>query len=123
MLKKQHFKVLSEEDETVAIMSFSSGTVLGEISLMLPMNSTSAIRCASVCEIHTLSLPALYRVLEVFPEKIAAYRSIINRRIELAEMLLEEKKTAHRESGDTIIWLKTKWKKLSAYNTKKTVLR
>lgn len=103
-------------------MSFSSGTVIGEISLMLPMNSTSAIRCASVCELHTLSLPALYKVLEVFPEKIAVYRSVINRRLQTAEDLFEDMKIAQRETNDTIIWLKKKWTELSTIHMQKKVL-
>lgn len=121
MGKRLHFQVLSEEDEEVAIMSFSSGTILGEISLIRPMNSTATVRCASVCELHTLSLPAFYRVLLMFPEKLPKFRSVINNRIKDAETLLEDVQTAHKEKGDTIIWLKKKWKELNYIQTKKLV--
>lgn len=106
----------------MAIMSFSSGTVIGEISLMRPMNSTASIRCASVCELHTLRLPAFYRVLRMFPEKLGTFRSVINNRIKNAEDVLEEMTSANRGKGDTIIWLKKKWKELCYIQTKKSVL-
>lgn len=103
-------------------MSFSSGTVIGEISLIIPMSSTSTIRCASVSELHTLSLPSLYRVLEVFPKKINNYRSIINRRIQIANDLSAEMKAINMEKSDSIIWLKKKWRELSEIQNHRMVV-
>lgn len=111
-------EVLSEEDDTVAIMSFSSGTVIGEVSLMRPTRSNAAIRCASVCELHTLGLPGFYKVLRIYPEKLTAFRTVINYRIQRAEEMLEDLK---REKGETIIWLKKKWNELHRLQNQKTV--
>lgn len=63
-------QILTEEDEESAIMSFSSGTVLGESSIILPSTCTANVRCATYCELHSLSLPGLAKVLLGFPEKV-----------------------------------------------------
>lgn len=103
-------------------MSFSSGTIIGEISLLRPMNSIAAIRCASVCELHTLNLPGFYRVLQLFPEKHIAFRSLIRNRIAEAKVLLEEMRAANKVKGDSIIWMKNKWNELYEIQARKAVL-
>lgn len=102
-------------------MSLSSGTIIGEISLIIPTNSTLAIRCASVCELHTLSISAFHKVLLMFPNKIIKFRSFINGRIQQAEYLLNETTITEETKSDAIIWIKRKWKELNRIQAQKKV--
>lgn len=107
-------------------MSFSNGTVLGETSIILPTNSTANVRCATYCEVHSLSLPGLARVLRMFPERGRAMRHYLRDKLKTAEDMIEIKKekTSEPDSSNnvyyslvsredsTIRWLKNRWRQL-----------
>lgn len=103
------------------MLSFSAGTILGETSLIYSTKSKANVRCATICELHTLSLAALARALHVYPNGIRHMRQIIQERIEFANDLLtlKEMKAAERNESEfitaddnSILWMKARWRQL-----------
>lgn len=125
-------QVLTAEDEESPILSFSSGTILGEITCLLPTNSIANVRCATYCELHTLSTDALYRVLKNYPQKTKSLLSRLHKRIENAreienylhsqpiKIFLNCVQTAGQDLS--IKWIKYQWRRLAKLHrtTKKT---
>lgn len=116
-------QILTEEDEESPIMSFSNGTILGEISIILPTNSMANVRCATYCEVHSLSLVGLAKVLRLFPERGKTLRSYLREKLRTAHDMIEiknERGDYNKDNGyynlvlkdDTIMWLKSRWRQL-----------
>lgn len=113
------FQILTAEDEESPIMSFSSGTIIGEISTIIATPSRANIRCATYCEVQTLSLDGLARVLLSFPEKQAVTKRYLQQKIDQAKEILTN--VAETDPGgafleehehDTIRWIKNRWRQL-----------
>lgn len=112
------------------MLSFSAGTVLGEASLIYPTKSKTNVRCATNCELHTLSMPNLAKALHVYPEGIDHMRHIIQERIEFAKDLLavKEMKALEKENSEygnsddnSILWMKARWRQLYEIKVRFTV--
>ena len=61
-------QILSAEDDESPIMSFSSGTLIGEVYCLMCLNSKVNVRSASYCELQTLSINNLYNIVLSHPE-------------------------------------------------------
>lgn len=103
------------------MLSFSAGTVLGETSLIYPTKSKTNVRCATNCELHTLSMSNLAKALYAYPKGLGHMRRIIQERIELAKDLLTLKEIKALEKEDSeygnsddnsILWMKARWRQL-----------
>lgn len=62
-------QVLSDEDDESAIISFSAGTLLGELACLMPLLSTVNVKCATYCEVHTLALVDLYNEISTLKNR------------------------------------------------------
>lgn len=117
-------QILTEEDEESPIMSFSNGSLLSEVSVLLPLESGAHVRCATYCEVQTLSFCALYGTLLVFPEETASIRHILKERLMKAAELKELKVRKNYSSSaigsqmnalnsdSAIQWIKKRWRHL-----------
>lgn len=65
-------------------MSFSSGTVLGETGCLITTTSPANLRTASYCEIQSLYLTDLYKVLSYYPVIARYVRQQLSNRLAIA---------------------------------------
>lgn len=124
------FQVISDEDEESSVISFSAGTILGETSLIYPTISKANIKCATICELHTLSLSDLGRALYIYPGGFPNMWTVVEDRMEFAKDLILLKEARCMEEDDTdyislednsIFWIKSRWKQL--YEIKVSILK
>lgn len=104
-------QVISDEDEESSVLSFSSGTVLGEASLLYPTKSLTDVRCVTICELHTLSISNLARVICAHPQEMHRMRCKIFERMEHAKYLLDLKNDDNYDDN-SIVWMKARWRQL-----------
>nr|XP_022913398.1 uncharacterized protein LOC111424186 [Onthophagus taurus] len=76
--------ILSEEDGETPIISFTSGTVIGETSLFLSSKSTNFVQCQTFCQLHILEQQKLSRISSKFPYEYKSMKSSIYDRFNYA---------------------------------------
>lgn len=118
------FQVLTDEDNESPVLSFSSGTLLGETCCLRAIVSQANIKCATYCELHTLHMVDLYRVLNNNTDMIRYFVQCAAARVEDAKKVREEIAVIRRnlglESDDTcILRLKKQWRLVSNLVTHK----
>ncbi|XP_025602203.2 uncharacterized protein LOC105687418 [Athalia rosae] len=60
-------QILTEDDAETPVLSLSSGTTLGEGTLLTPSKCHADIRSATHSELHILDATSLYRLLNLYP--------------------------------------------------------
>ncbi|KAL0265512.1 UNVERIFIED_CONTAM: hypothetical protein PYX00_010841 [Menopon gallinae] len=116
-------ELMAEENENSPIMSFSSGTVLGEMSLFMLVKSLGIVKCRTICEIQTLSLRDAFRVMGDYPKDKNVIFQTLNKRIVVAKITQWRKRQINIEkmvgqgvSGgieaqeDCVKWVKMQWR-------------
>lgn len=114
------FQFISDEDQESSVISFSAGTILGETSLLYPTESLANVKCATICELHTLSISDLARALIDYPDVYNDMRNIIEFRVDFSRELLSIKEGSALEvdtetvgnEDNSILWMKSRWKQL-----------
>lgn len=107
-------QVLSEDDAETPILSLSSGTVLGEGTILMPRKCRADVRCTTHSELHVLDATSLYRLLNLYPIVAANFHDKRTARIMIAENLkiLRDERIQHDDNmthHNGISWLKTQW--------------
>ncbi|GJQ83461.1 hypothetical protein Trydic_g8587 [Trypoxylus dichotomus] len=77
-------QILSNEDDDSPIMSFSGGTLLGETGCLIATVSPANLRTVTYCEIQTLYLIDLYKVLLEYPAIAIFIRQQLSNRLATA---------------------------------------
>ncbi|KAL0268632.1 UNVERIFIED_CONTAM: hypothetical protein PYX00_010490 [Menopon gallinae] len=116
-------ELMAEENENSPIMSFSSGTVLGEMSIFMLVKSLGIVKCRTICEIQTLSLRDAFRVMGDYPKDKNVIFQTLNKRIVVAKITQWRKRQINIEkmvgqgvSGgieaqeDCVKWVKMQWR-------------
>ncbi|XP_071057155.1 uncharacterized protein [Onthophagus taurus] len=113
-------QALSKEDDDSPLISFSSGTVLGEIACLVPCQSVSNLRAVTYCEIQVLYLTDLYKVLLNYPLVTKSIQESFKERLLVAIKGIQTKKT-HRNidyTDNSIRNVKRRWYEIWAYSKK-----
>ncbi|KAF2892501.1 hypothetical protein ILUMI_13673 [Ignelater luminosus] len=107
-------QVLSEEDDETAIISFSSGTCLGESSLVLNYKPRATVCCKTSCNIHVLETKNFNKVIKMFPEQYTTIRNHFKKRLhkakkysEIARIVNSVRGSVNRNDYITMMWLKS----------------
>ncbi|KAI4460643.1 cyclic nucleotide-gated cation channel subunit a [Holotrichia oblita] len=117
-------QVLTDEDNESPVLSFSSGTLLGETCCLRAIVSQANVKCATYCELHTLHMVDLYRVLSNNIEMARYFIHCAATRVEDAKRIREDVTAIRRGLGfdndDTsIMRLKKQWRLVSSLATGK----
>ncbi|XP_017776010.1 PREDICTED: uncharacterized protein LOC108562248 [Nicrophorus vespilloides] len=110
-------EVLSEENDRSAVLSFSSGTILGEIDCIIPNLSNANIRCATQCELHILEYHMLWTVLLKYKEHTKTLLRAIDARIQYARYKRFQLKWHQSKQMSHIFWIKDQWRKVMKYSS------
>ncbi|XP_022918862.2 uncharacterized protein [Onthophagus taurus] len=107
------------QNENSPMISFSSGTIIGEICSLLPLQSPVTIRCQTYCEISSLDFRNLSRTIAQYKKSALSLRKCMKRRIAHARLLQDPKllKIRSRQGITTLHWFKLHWD-LILQNTK-----
>ncbi|KAI4469151.1 cyclic nucleotide-gated cation channel subunit a [Holotrichia oblita] len=114
-------QLLSEEDGESPILALTSGTCLGESSLLISYNARSKVRSKDFCELCCLHRKDFFRIVRKYPKEIAMLKHILMERYEEARKLKNfsdlAKETVHESQKTqldvfTIIWIKNTLHKL-----------
>ncbi|GJQ67379.1 hypothetical protein Trydic_g8265 [Trypoxylus dichotomus] len=105
-------------------MSFSSGTLFGEVTTMIMIPSLINLRCATYCEIHTLDLRNLCSIMGQYKKAATVLHQKLAQRIADAKMmqhpvLLNMKDKQQKRTS--IRWLKTQWRTIYQHSKKKNI--
>nr|XP_022913144.1 uncharacterized protein LOC111423988 [Onthophagus taurus] len=106
-------QLLSMDDQNSPVISFSSGTVLGEICCLMCVESSSYLRCATYCEIQVLELKSLAYSMVKYPYISKLLWQKLNARLEIARSLQHEeliKLKSKEEKKTSIRWFKSEWR-------------
>lgn len=113
---------LSEEDGESPILAFTSGTCLGESSLLVSYKSRSTVRSKDFCDLCCLNRKDLLAISRKYPKQVKALQKTIMDRFDSARQLkyfADETKQTVKNINDnirldtyTIIWLKNTLHKL-----------
>ncbi|XP_017775298.1 PREDICTED: uncharacterized protein LOC108561757 [Nicrophorus vespilloides] len=104
-------QVLSMEDDESPILSFSSGTVLSEITTVLLLPSNANLRCATNCVIQTLKLTDMFKVFRNYTSATPKIREEVMQRIAKARRSISLRQLVPNESWDRPIFrLKKQWR-------------
>lgn len=80
-------QIMAEENSTSPVLTFSAGTVLGELSLFYQLESKAVVRTAKMCVIHSLNYYNCLKVLLDFPRDMKKLFKIMEYRIEVARAI------------------------------------
>lgn len=103
-------------------MSFSSGTLFGEITTMLIVPSLINLRCATYCEIQTLDLRHLCKIMVQYRKASKILHETFNKRITDAKMMqhpLLLKMKDKQQKRTSIRWLKNQWRMIYKHTRKR----
>ncbi|KAI4455199.1 cyclic nucleotide-gated cation channel subunit a [Holotrichia oblita] len=113
-------QILSSEDDDSPIMSFSSGTLLGETGCLIATSSPANLRTATYCEIQALYLTDLYKVLLNFPVIAKYIKQQLSNRISTAKHDLAKHKNSDDLTKETTIKaVREFWNEIWRSSTKK----
>ncbi|KAK6621606.1 hypothetical protein RUM44_001413 [Polyplax serrata] len=112
-------EIMAEENEKSPLLSFSNGTVFGELSLFLHIHSQAIVKCKSYCEFQTLSMESTMSVLKDYPKDNKYIKRRLQQRILMArytqwrknEFRVRKNGRFGQESNleDCVKWVKTQW--------------
>lgn len=103
-------QIISGEDDQTAILSLSSGTCLGEISLLIPQICTTSVSCESYVEVQILERKNFINCVTFYPEKFKKILNEAKMRYKRAKVFQKVVMNVNKEDDKTdtltIIWLK-----------------
>lgn len=104
-------EVITDEDDDTPLMSFTSGTCLGEISLLIPQLCTSTVRCKDFVEFQELRREDFLKIMNRYPEKYRHFLKIAKDRYAESKRFNSlvdfiNKQTLLKKKRVTIIWLR-----------------
>lgn len=113
-------QLISEEDGESPIIAFTSGTCLGESSLLVSYKARSKVQCKDFCELFCFEKKDLLTLSRKYPKEIRDLSNIISARyktVRQLKMLADKSKQNiqqkyRRLDVYTIIWLKNTLHKL-----------
>lgn len=124
-------QVMAEENSTSPIMSFSGGTVLGEVSLFYPTITKAILRVTAFSELHIIKAKNFFRVIQDYPhDKEIIHRNLAVRFLVARTTNLRKREISkvifNRQVGevgdfnvaddDSIKWIKTQCRIMSELN-------
>ncbi|XP_046424762.1 uncharacterized protein LOC124182029 [Neodiprion fabricii] len=107
--------VLSEEDNETPILSFSGGTIFGEIALLASYRSGVSVLACTPCELNVLERNKFARIIiPSYPEIWSEITSVIDTRLkgakfmtELGVYLQKNQNVIQNNRNTDVAWLKT----------------
>lgn len=104
-------QIISEQDGETPIMSLSSGTCIGEASLIKNHISTNSVRSKNHVEIQELDGKDFIKLAILYPEKFRKLRKIILDRLKEAKetdaLIKSRHKNTQQNNNFTITWIKS----------------
>lgn len=111
-------EIMSIENRDSPVLSFSPGTILGEISCLLPYMCSADIRCSTTCVAHVLRHCDLKNLLARDSNLNSTMQRIINERIEYCRKKYLRVRRLDQPISH-IYWIKYRWRKLNKRHTAK----
>ncbi|PSN30784.1 hypothetical protein C0J52_15296 [Blattella germanica] len=122
-------QVLSEEDDETPIISFTTGTCIGEITLTLSYPSTTVLKSATYTELYILERSSYCSEMRNYPNHLRRIFKNVLKRFEIARELVAIRKTiksqtmidAHDQT--TLSWIKNSLRNFQweAHNERKLI--
>ncbi|XP_013144136.1 PREDICTED: uncharacterized protein LOC106107699 isoform X2 [Papilio polytes] len=110
-------QLISTDDGITPIISFTSGTIIGDISFFLsPAKRIVMVRCLTYCEVYYLPRADILKALHKFPVDRKAILQRVKDKIKHAHTLYSCKKHVRgldRAEDEGIAWLKKRWWEIS----------
>lgn len=116
-------EVVGQDERASSIISFSGGTVLGEISCLMLVKSKVHLRCATYCKLQILDIQSLLRMTKKYQKSNRYLQNRLKLRFTLARELqhAELVKVRNRmEKRTSVKWLKQQWRSIYHDHKRKT---
>ncbi|KAL0883348.1 hypothetical protein ABMA27_016755 [Loxostege sticticalis] len=116
-LKSGIIELLSADDGVTPLLSLSGGTIIGDVSFMVPpLKRNLVVRCVTYCEIFVLSRYDILRAMHKYPVDRKNIIASVKGRIKHARTLYTCKQHVRgldRAEDEGIAWIKRRWWEIS----------
>lgn len=129
-------QIMAEENTSSPVMSFSSGTVVGEVGIFLSLKNKAILRSATFSQLQVLEAKDLFRILSDFPkDKLIIFKKL-STRYEIAKLMRLRKHPIYQdlkvindelsglnlEDEDHVKWVKRQCRAISSLQMRDGVI-